>query len=259
MTFVAVLFPLAVYCFPLAVYCLILAFLNRGRHPVLVRGTWDLVGLLFAASGFLLFGGPDILQTLYEHQRSAYVLKQPNLLSRFGDDAWLFWISLWGLYFGIVVGGAAYLFRRRRKMTTIYNVDPAILDDILPQVLDRRLGTWSRVGNQIHVGRIGNPSYADSTAGLHAEAGSGSAWSQGPVLVELDPFPAMRHVTLYWRNAPEGVRRDLEAELAGQLARVRSGYNPVSGWLLSLAACLFCGTFFSLVLLMATAILRIAR
>jgi hypothetical protein len=265
LTLLALLFPLAVYCFPLAVYCLILAYLNRRRHPVLVRGTWDLVGLLFAASGFLLFGGPDILQTVYEHQRSAYALKQPGFLSQSGDEAWLFWIAMWVLYFGLVVGGAAFLLRRRRTMTTVYNVHPAIFDDVMTQVLDRQVGSWSRSGNRIVVVDGG---VASSDSAAHPEGPPTLPWDPDPaaglapsqhVLFELDPFPAMRHVTIYWRTATEETRRAIEAGLAVQLAQVRSGYNPTGGWFLSLAACLFCGTFVSLVLLMATVILRLAR
>lgn len=234
MSFVTLLLPLALYCFPLAVYCLILAFLNRSQHPVLVRGTWDLVGLLFAGSGFLLFGGPDILRTLYENQRSAYALKQPHFLDRYGEAQWLFWVSLWGLYFGLVVGSAVYLLRQRRRMTAIYNVDPAVFEEVLTRVLDWRLPSYSRNADEI---RLENET----------------------VVVELDPFPALRHVTLYWREGTGELRRAIEAELTAQLAQVRSGYNPTGGWLLSLAACLFCGTFFSLLLLMATVILRFAQ
>jgi hypothetical protein len=42
---------------PLAVYLLVLAWINRGRRALMVSGPWDFAGILFAASGFLLFGG----------------------------------------------------------------------------------------------------------------------------------------------------------------------------------------------------------
>ena len=43
----------------LAIYLLILGAINRRQHPLMVYGPWDFAGVLFAASGFLLFGGPE--------------------------------------------------------------------------------------------------------------------------------------------------------------------------------------------------------
>src|SRR5262249_43438775 len=157
--------------------------------------------------------GPDILQTIYEHQRSAYALKQPNFLSWFGDDAWLLWASLWGLYFGIVVAGAAHLFHRRRGMTTIYNIDPSVFDAAFARVLDRYLGSWSRSGNQILLSDRSAP----GSASAPPASPPASPWHSGPsvapssrgqFLVEVDSFPALRHVTLYWRDATIKVRRE---------------------------------------------------
>src|ERR1700758_3195552 len=52
---------LALFFFPIALYCLILGMINRRPHPVMVSGSWDFFGLLLAASGLLLFGGPTVL------------------------------------------------------------------------------------------------------------------------------------------------------------------------------------------------------
>lgn len=261
MSFLAYLLPLAVYCFPVAVYCLILAFLNRSRHPVVVRGTWDMVGVLFAASGFLLFGGPDILSTVYEQQRSAWVLKKPHLVSGYGEAQWLFWVGLWFLYFALVGGGAAYLLRRRRSVTTVYNVDPAVFEEVLDQVLDSHHGAWSRQANAIALDR--RAGWAKAPPEREPSASRPflvDPFPTGPeIVLELDPFPAMRHVTLYWREGTETLRKEIEVALTAALTQVRSGYNPAGGWFLSLAACLFCGTFFSLLVLVAAVIWRVAR
>ena len=40
--------------------------INRRRHPTLVGGSWDFLGVLLAASGLLLIGGPALLSFLYD-------------------------------------------------------------------------------------------------------------------------------------------------------------------------------------------------
>src|SRR5262249_41959674 len=51
--------------------------------------------------------------------------------------------------------------------------------------------------------------------------------------LELDPFGAMRHVTLRWRGVDRVLRRDIEAELAKVLAEVESPENPLAGWFMT--------------------------
>src|SRR6266849_3966820 len=128
---------------PLAIYSLILAHLNRSRHPIMVSGSWDFVGILFAASGFLLLGGPAILTGLHEQWRLSWLLGQTRFLNGFGEN-WYFWLGLWALYFVLVVSGAVFLLRRRRNQSSVYNVQPVMLDKILVQVLDQLGMDWQR-------------------------------------------------------------------------------------------------------------------
>src|SRR4051794_26698381 len=90
------------FLFPLAVYCLILAMLNRRLQPALVSGSWDLVGLLFAASGFLLIDGPALLAVFY-HRNLNEIPGQgggPVVPATFGE-LWAFWWSVWLVYFAV--------------------------------------------------------------------------------------------------------------------------------------------------------------
>jgi hypothetical protein len=63
----------------------------------------------------------------------------------------------------------------------------------------------------------------------------------------IDPFPAMRNISLRWQPGSETVRSDVEAELAKELAKCSSEDNPVAGWFLTLSSCLFGVLFLGLV------------
>ena len=46
------------------------------------------------------------------------------------------------------------------------------------------------------------------------------------------------------------LRQEVEAELAKALAQVYAGNNPAATWFMAASACLFCATFFGLLLLL---------
>jgi hypothetical protein len=121
---------------PIAIYCLVLAVVNRRCRPLIVSGTWDFAGVLFAASGILLVGGPAILMALYQQWHVARLLGQPRYLPSIGEYR-IFWIGLWILYFTIVACGSALMLWRRRRLTCIYNVEADVFTEALTQVLDR--------------------------------------------------------------------------------------------------------------------------
>jgi hypothetical protein len=225
---------------PLAVYCLVLFVINRRRHAVLVSGPWDFAGVLFAASGFLLLGGPAILTGIYEQWRLSWLLGQPRYLRGIGEN-WSFWISLWSLYFVMVGGVSAVVLWRRRAQTSIYNVEPAVLAEVLPQVLDRLGLEWLHNGPRRVLLRFREP-LDDSWTGL-----------------TLEPFPTMRHVTLHWQAHDPTLRGDVETELANALAQVPARPNPVAGWFLSLSLGLFFSAFLVLLALLTLRILHLPR
>src|SRR5262249_28836011 len=125
-----------VFLLPLTIYFLVLGVINRRWRPLVVRGRWDFAGLLFAASGFLLFGGPSILSLLYQRWRVAWLFNHQQQAPSLSNEAYYFWLALAILYFLAVVGGAAFLLWRRGDQLAIYNIDPAIFDECLAHVLD---------------------------------------------------------------------------------------------------------------------------
>src|SRR5262245_36731868 len=101
---------------PLTFYCLYLCCINSLRQSFIVSGSWDFVGILFAAAGFLLLAGPIILGNLQQTIVSAGGRKQGLLDS-------LLWGILALLYIILVVSATAWALWRRRWLTLIYNVD----------------------------------------------------------------------------------------------------------------------------------------
>ena len=240
---------LLAFLLPLAVYLLILGSINRRRRPLLVSGVWDFIGLLFAASGFLLFGGPAVLSSLSERWRRRWLLGQAG-----GDAAeglYEFWVFLSALYFVAVVAGAAWLLWRQRHLTAVYNIDRDLLEEALGRACDRLGLNPIRSGNLFLFG----PSFEATAGRWRPGAEAIQAPHHRPVAVrplpeehlapakglpaehllgqtavlEVDPFPFLRHATLRWDPADSPLRQEVEAELARVLAQ-----TPVPDHLLGL-------------------------
>ncbi len=250
---------------PLAIYFLILAWLNRSRHPVMVSGVWDFVGVLFAASGIIYLGGTAILNSLYEHWRVPWLLGQTRFLPEFAQD-WNFWTVLWFVYFAVIVAGSALVLRRRRRQTSIYNVEPAIFEEVLVQVFERLGLEVIRSGPRRILVRVREGLTESGGGGVMVDSETAPPSSQAItrhaspapaqqtllstnhwLRLDLEPFPLMRHMTLHWGAESGLLRLEIETALEDALARVRSRHNPVSTWFLALAACLFLLTFLILV------------
>jgi hypothetical protein len=252
---------LLAFLLPLAVYLLVLGFLNRRPHPLLVSGVWDFIGLLFAASGFLLVGGPGILSSLNERWRMYWLLgQQPGPGG--GGGGWQFWVFLSALYFGLVVAGSAFLLWRRRHLTAVYNVDPAVAEDVLAEVCQGLGVRPVRSGNLflfgIVVGRapparfgvregIQAPHYLPVggealPAPAPAAPAPGSDLLGQAAILEVDAFGLMNHVTLRWDPPDPPLRHEVEAALARRLAETPAPDSELGGWLLVLGFCLLCVT-----------------
>jgi hypothetical protein len=243
------------FLFPLGTYCILLARLNRRWHPTMIAGPWDFAGVLFALSGFLLVGGPSLLTGLNKQWRQVWLFGDTGVLSARDMDWWNFWIMLWGGYFVVVVGGAAYLLWQRRHATAIYNIDADQLDEVLAQVLNRLDLPATRVANRyfINPGIRGvaagkgphteairpasdlpiNPSDAPPDQPKLMDAARPRPPREGILVLEVDVFALMRHATLRWQGDAELTRKEVEAELAKELSQVQSRDSPVGGWLLT--------------------------
>jgi hypothetical protein len=243
---------LLAFLLPLAFYLLILGSINRRRRPLLVSGVWDFVGLLFAASGFLLFGGPAVLSSLSERWRRRWLLGQAG--GEVGEGLYEFWVFLSALYFVAVVAGAAWLLWRQRHLTAVYNVPRDLLEEALGRACDRLGLNPVRSGNLFLFG----PSFA-ATVGRRrpgpeavqaphhrpvavqplteehlapAKGGSPAEHLLGQTAVlEVDPFPALRHATLRWDPADAPLRQEVEAELSRVLDKTPVPDHALGLWL----------------------------
>jgi hypothetical protein len=232
---------LLAFLITLAIYGLILAFLNRSRHPILVAGTWDFVGVLFAASGFLFLSGPAILEELYEKWRVPWLLGESEDLPTVAQN-WGVWVALWVVYFVVVIVAAAWGLWRGRRCTSIYNIDPVLFEAVLTHVLERLRLDARREGPRRLVIRPLPPreEEAGSGNGLQPSGLASYTWAR----LEVDPSPLLCHVTLSWGAEGRELRAEVESELAQALARVPSPDNPAGAVLLGLVI----GVFFLLFL-----------
>jgi hypothetical protein len=265
------------FLIPPAIYFFILGLRNRRRHPVLRSGITDFAGVLFAASGFLVLGGPLILERIYERVRILQLLGRAGWLEG-AADSWYFWIGLWVLYWVAVFGGAYYLVWRRRNQTSIYNLRAERLEPLLGHILGRLELSWLRTEDGrilIGTGQAANseglsrardvlpvenpltssqatPATEQSFAAQTLVAGKTA--SQSTAGVRIDSFPTLRHLTLHWDGVYQGVRPAVEAELADAFTVIPADDNPASLWFLSLSLGLFLLASSLLVLLIARAL-----
>jgi hypothetical protein len=264
------------FLFPVALYVLGLALVNRARHPVIISGPWDFAGVLFAASGFLLLGGPVVLSGFYHEWRLAWLLGQGRFLQS-ATWAWSFWISVWLLYFAGIVGGSALLLRRRRHVTSIYNVEPAVCEGLLAGTFDR-LGLEVRSGGAQRLLLSARPSresaeigaYEASNVGLGSPESASSRQSASLpdrleaeptswIEVRVDPSPSMYHVALHWKGPVGVLREEVEGELARACASTVTMGNPIAGFLMSLSTGLFFVIFAAALFLLILRLFNLPR
>lgn len=225
------------FVFPVAVYFLILANLNRRSHPVMVSGPWDFSEVLLACSGFLIFGGICVITGFNERWRAYWLHGNPRMLRTVTSDFWYFWLSAIGLYFLILLAIAIYLLWRRRLATAIYNIELPTLQDYISLTLERLNLDYQQIDQRYFIA----PPDESRSEGIQSADGPKIApfpSSAQKLMLELDAFRAVRHVTLHWSET--GVlREEIEAELARNLGEVRNGPNPVAKWMIILATVLF--------------------
>lgn len=234
---------LVIVLFPLTIYTLVIGLINRRRTPLLVPGTWDFAGLLFAVSGFLLAGGAFALGSFSIRWRLFWLFGQSWLLRDMEDSSYLFIVALVGCYLLLVAGGSAVLLRRRRQMTIVYNVRPAVFEELFAQVLESKNLAWKRLGNRLFLTPPDVPLPGQDEHSV--------------VVLDIDGSSFMHTVTLQWGlgndHREQGVREEVETEVARILPEMPTGKNPVAGWILMVGALLSGVTFFLLVLLIVAA------
>jgi hypothetical protein len=230
--------------------------INRRLRPLMVPGPWDFVGLLLAASGFLLVAGPAILTGLYSRALRELPPGSGRPLAAALWEILSFQWGLWLTYYGLVVVGAIGLLRLRRWKTVIYNVDPTDLETALTRCLTRLGLAWTRQGNRLYLGVLSGPAPGESAPAETGEKPCASTLPlfpavtrSEPTVVDLQPFRAMCHVTLNWQKANSALREEIETELGKELTQVQTRDNPAAAWLLGVAGGLFALMFFSILIL----------
>jgi hypothetical protein len=204
--------------FPLSLYCLFLAMLHQRARPTMIRGAWDMAGVLIALSGFLLVGGTTIIFALHAAVRERWLYVGPiHDLTAFYSRAGRSAFSIWGGYSLVLLGGAVYLISSRRPCTVVYHITPAELEMLLIAAAER--------------------------LGLPAQR-QGARWLLGSPetrkgIIEVDGTAAMRCVALRWKYAAGTLRADVEAEVARDLAVYDAGPSPATTWFMTASASLF--------------------
>ncbi len=227
---------LLAFLFPLPVYFLVLALIHRRQYPLMVSGSWDFAGVLFAASGFILAGGGYALGSFSGSWRLFWIFGQRHYLSEM--ESGYYWILLWlfGSYFVLVVAGSALLLVRRSCFTVVYNVAPEAFEELLTEALVSLGLNFTRIGHRFVL------TVVDKEA-----AGKGDSPAR-TVALDVEPSKAMQTVTLEWAPpAEEGdrqLRQEVERSLEQALTEFPSQSHPISGWLLTVGVLLLAFTFF---------------
>jgi hypothetical protein len=183
------------------------------------------VGVLFALSGLLLFGGPALIGSLDERSRLFWLVGETDAFP--SENAWWFWLLFRGLYFALVAGGAAFFLWRSRRLTAVYNVDPGALQAALPLAVQRLGVEASRSGDQYvfadPVAPVSSVAAKDpaalrtavqATPPVAARERAPSILLIGPpTVLRVNAFGAMRNATLTWEPADATQRKEFEEAL----------------------------------------------
>lgn len=227
------------FLLPLSLYFLALSWVNRQSRPVVVAGTWDFVGLLFATSGFLFFGGPAVLSSVSDRWRTLWLLGDASSLPVGLDRYREVWMLFAAGYFLLVVVVSGLVLARRRRLTCVYNVEPADVEAALDSAC-RRLGLAPTRSGTLYL------------FGFGGESASPTPNAVGPnAILEVESSTAFQNVSLRWEPHDSPLRSALEAELRERLTRTPAPTHEVSAWCNLLGTALLVFSLFVLVVLLA--------
>lgn len=259
---------LLAFLLPLAIYLLVLANLNGREHPVAISGAWDFAGVVFASSGFLMFGLPAILGAFSETGRRWLWLGETEA-SPLGEEYRQVWMVVYLAYVALIVLGAGVLIWRRRRCTAVYNVTSAALELAIERAcgilglspvrsgnlfLFGMAAGWGGAGRRgaegLQAPHYTAPADANLKGDERATLAASELLAQSAVL-EVEAFATMRHATLWWDPASATVRPEVERELDRLLAELPVPDYAVCAWQSLLAQVLFAGIFFGALAVLA--------
>ncbi len=213
--------------FPVAVYLGILGLVNRRSHGLLVSGPWDFAGILFAASGLLLFGGPALLSSLMRTDTWRAWWLQARFHNA-DDPIALGRIVAYAIYFLVVILTTVLVLRRRRRFTALYNVHPSLVEAVLGEVFERWRLPFVQTGNVLLI----DPEQASA-------ARQASVLVERMTTLEVEASLGMCHVTLCWQPPDSLLRREVESQLRLALAQKPAPRGAVGDWFLLAGSTLF--------------------
>lgn len=232
---------------PLGLYLLFLGWINRQPRPVVVSGTWDFIGLLFGLSGFLLVGGPAALSMFNERWRYFWIVGDTGDVTDGLDGAHRIALMLAVVYFVSVVAICAITFFQRRRFTSIYNVETVTVEESLLVGCEEVGLEPIRSGNLFVFGLILEPPARNASGlqGPHAlqmgkstsresaveESALAQTLATHHVVLEVESFEPLKHVTLRWDPPTSPLRRVLETDLERRLGRQGAPYHDTGAWL----------------------------
>jgi hypothetical protein len=231
-----------IFLLPLAIYSFILATLNRGKRSVLVSGPWDMAGVLFGVSGFLIVGGPAALSSMYDQWRLFWLIGSYHRLREIRAD-WYGWLLLFAAYFIFMLTLSAWLIVQARFRTSVYNVDTGRFEQFLFRALDRIGCTWTPMrARNIILGSVSSESAGDERADSASVAASAASATQAsPLAVQAFAAPILQwrpfewgyHVALIWQGVDDDLRRQIEDGLAEELRCAIPLANPFGKFFLT--------------------------
>jgi hypothetical protein len=233
---------LLIFLFPLAVYCLVLAMINRRPQPVVVPGTWDCVGLIFALSGFLMIVAPVLIHSLFDRYEKSLLFRDVKDLGEATEEVEALRWAVLMLYCLIVIGGVALLVWWRRKKTIIYNADPDRFYHLLSRILGQ-LGYGTSSAAPQPLPEADELGILDLAKVKDAETAATPPLIPLQDLFEVEIFAPLSNVTLHWRTGDEKTRQQIEDELRRHIAEARLDDNPAGTWIMGIAAMLFSMSF----------------
>lgn len=237
--------------FPLALYFLFLSSVNRRSHPVVVPGAWDFAGVLLGVSGFLIVAGPFVVVSLNDRWSDFWLYNITAPAGTLSGAGWYAQLVLWLGYFALVIGGGVLMLSKRRRVTSVYNVQPGVFRDAVCEVLDRLELEWQRDDRRFVIRSPSAVPLAAApttmTGAAHAAAAPqtlvGGSVPRGCQRLEMQIFTAMQHGSLYWPAGTDALRERFEIELADVLGSSTTLPNSSGRWFLIVAALLFAIAF----------------
>ena len=153
------------------------------------------------------------------------------------------WLILLTVYFAVVVVVSAYLLWRSRSQTSIYNVDLETIERTLARILVRLGLEPMRSGDMYYFsttnsGRIDAPPVqalgsqsVQTEAAKQTKAQTSQLLDRRNVILEVDAFRPLWHVTLRWDPPDSGIRQEIERELERELADTPAPSHLLGFWL----------------------------